>query len=138
VTSAQTHGDASDCCLKNNNTRIRPENIVSYTVQFKGFCPITSVAFLTKANKKICWDPEEPYAQRTMKRVDQIREPERRKDVTTVITATIGQTTTQPFSRSNSTQTGKSEETASTRKTSRGKGKKRLRRRKGRKPKTNQ
>uniref|UniRef100_A0A3B3ZGX4 Chemokine interleukin-8-like domain-containing protein n=1 Tax=Periophthalmus magnuspinnatus TaxID=409849 RepID=A0A3B3ZGX4_9GOBI len=99
-----TSGYSSKCCIKNKNVIVRLDNIVGYKVQPQGFCPIMSVAFLTKQNKWICWDPEEPYAQRAMQKVDQLRHTQQQREVTvpptakemTVVATNMTNTTIRP------------------------------------------
>ncbi|KAK7945773.1 hypothetical protein WMY93_001501 [Mugilogobius chulae] len=98
-------GHLSNCCIKNGNKIINIQHIVGYRVQVKGFCPITSVAFLTKRDRWICWDPEEPFVVKAMQKVDQIRRKEQKENIDTVTptpSKDIGQTPA-PLS-SNSTQ----------------------------------
>ncbi|KAJ0058702.1 hypothetical protein NL108_000453 [Boleophthalmus pectinirostris] len=102
-----TSGHETNCCLENRKTKVRLGNIVGYKVQMQGFCPINSVAFLTKEDKWICWDPLEPYAQKTMQRVEELRRAQQQKEVTTIPDTAKNMTISQtmaPLSSINSTQ----------------------------------
>ncbi|XP_066536336.1 uncharacterized protein xcl32a.1 [Hoplias malabaricus] len=53
-----------DCCLKLSKTRVRAEDIVSYTQQFpSGMCPVRAVRFKTKKGNMICSDPHSNWAK---------------------------------------------------------------------------
>ncbi|XP_043112327.1 uncharacterized protein LOC122357116 isoform X2 [Puntigrus tetrazona] len=60
-------GPPRDCCIAVYNTRISPENILSFTSQDTALCPVEAVRFLTRFNKVICSDPESIWAKRVMK-----------------------------------------------------------------------
>ncbi|XP_043074432.1 galactose-specific cell agglutination protein gsf2-like [Puntigrus tetrazona] len=59
-------GPPPDCCITVYNTRISPENILSFTLQEKAMCPVRAVRFLTRFNKVICSDPESIWAKRVI------------------------------------------------------------------------
>ncbi|XP_042354479.1 lymphotactin-like isoform X2 [Plectropomus leopardus] len=71
-----THGPVSNCCLQRSNTlsKVPFEQIVDYTNQSEGVCPIRAVVFQTKRGKRICSDPDSDRAKRAMRRVDKEKE----------------------------------------------------------------
>ncbi|XP_028988544.1 regakine-1-like isoform X2 [Betta splendens] len=67
LTHASTHGRVSNCCEQWSNTRGIPLNrIRHYTNQSEGICPIKAVVFHTKMGKRICSDPSDSWAIKTI------------------------------------------------------------------------
>ncbi|KAJ8375902.1 hypothetical protein SKAU_G00064820 [Synaphobranchus kaupii] len=48
-----TNGPSSNCCLKISKTRLRLANIVDYTVQKEGQCPVNAIVFRTCKGKTV-------------------------------------------------------------------------------------
>ncbi|KAI1891362.1 hypothetical protein AGOR_G00143030 [Albula goreensis] len=48
----------SNCCLKVSKTRPHTENIIRYTVQKVGLCPVDAIVFSTRRGMKVCANPE--------------------------------------------------------------------------------
>ncbi|XP_042354480.1 C-C motif chemokine 8-like isoform X3 [Plectropomus leopardus] len=71
-----THGPVSNCCLQRSNTlsKVPFEQIVDYTNQSEGVCPIRAVVFQTRSGKRICSDPDSDWARKAMQKVDEKRE----------------------------------------------------------------
>ncbi|KAJ8357031.1 hypothetical protein SKAU_G00198250 [Synaphobranchus kaupii] len=72
-----TNGPALSCCLTISDTRVHPKNIVNYTVQRIGLCPVEAVVFETRKGKKVCSELGRNWVIRAMDKVD--KEKEKRK-----------------------------------------------------------
>ncbi|TDH05582.1 hypothetical protein EPR50_G00123830 [Perca flavescens] len=69
-----SNGPVASCCLRWSITRPRLEQIVDYTNQSEGICPIRAVVFQTKRGKNICSDPNSNWAERAIRKVDKEKE----------------------------------------------------------------
>ncbi|XP_054624493.1 eotaxin-like [Dunckerocampus dactyliophorus] len=71
VTSVlSTQRPGVNCCPGLSNTKVRLQNIVNYTIQSVGVCPIKAVLFYTRSGKRICADPDRCWTQEAMLKVD--------------------------------------------------------------------
>ncbi|XP_049930629.1 uncharacterized protein LOC126408893 isoform X3 [Epinephelus moara] len=77
-----TNGPVASCCLQWSNTlqRVPLENIVNYTLQTVGLCPIKAVVFETKRGKRICSDPDSARAKKVILKVDKEKETKEPQD----------------------------------------------------------
>ncbi|XP_049453683.1 mediator of RNA polymerase II transcription subunit 12-like isoform X1 [Epinephelus fuscoguttatus] len=77
-----TNGPVASCCLQWSNTlqRVPLENIVNYTLQTVGLCPIKAVVFETKRGKRICSDPDSARAKKVILKVDKKKETKESQD----------------------------------------------------------
>uniref|UniRef100_A0A3Q3KP88 Chemokine interleukin-8-like domain-containing protein n=1 Tax=Monopterus albus TaxID=43700 RepID=A0A3Q3KP88_MONAL len=71
-----THGPASSCCLRLPKNIKRPphKRIVNYTIQSEVVCPIKAIVFQTKSGKTLCFDPNNDWAKRTIRKVQHEKE----------------------------------------------------------------
>ncbi|KAJ8278081.1 hypothetical protein GJAV_G00083610 [Gymnothorax javanicus] len=63
----------SNCCLKVSRTKPPLENIVGYTVQQAGLCPVNAIVFKTSKGNWVCSNPENDWVKRAMAQVDERR-----------------------------------------------------------------
>ncbi|KAI5103882.1 cytokine SCM-1 beta-like [Silurus meridionalis] len=54
------------CCLKTCETKVRKEQLKSYTIQDIPLCPVKAVRFVTEKDLTLCSDPFSPWAINTM------------------------------------------------------------------------
>ncbi|XP_059201004.1 eotaxin-like isoform X1 [Centropristis striata] len=68
-----THVSVSSCCQGWSNTlqRVALGNIVDYTKQTEGTCPLEAIVFETRRGIKICSDPDSDRAKKAMQKVDE-------------------------------------------------------------------
>uniref|UniRef100_A0A4W6ESN3 C-C motif chemokine n=1 Tax=Lates calcarifer TaxID=8187 RepID=A0A4W6ESN3_LATCA len=66
-----THGPVSSCCLRWSTTMIQLDRIMNYTIQSEGICPIKAVVFQTQSGNRLCSDPNNRWAKRAMKKVNE-------------------------------------------------------------------
>ncbi|KAG9340108.1 hypothetical protein JZ751_022033 [Albula glossodonta] len=59
-----------NCCLKVSETRPCTENIIRYTVQKVGLCPVDAIVFSTQRGMKVCANPEKVWVKKAMEEVD--------------------------------------------------------------------
>ncbi|XP_069013186.1 C-C motif chemokine 2-like [Embiotoca jacksoni] len=65
-----TPGRVKSCCDQWSKTRIPVLQIMNYTIQSEGACPITAVLFKAVAGKTICSNPNSGWARRAILKVD--------------------------------------------------------------------
>ncbi|XP_035279286.1 monocyte chemotactic protein 1B-like [Anguilla anguilla] len=68
-----TNGPALSCCLTITDTKVHPKNIVDYTIQKIGLCPVEAVVFRTRKKKTVCSDPGKAWVARAMDKVDKLK-----------------------------------------------------------------
>uniref|UniRef100_A0A4W5P088 Chemokine interleukin-8-like domain-containing protein n=1 Tax=Hucho hucho TaxID=62062 RepID=A0A4W5P088_9TELE len=66
TTSAQAGGSVTSCCLAIKGTVVHRDLINFYYLQDTAMCNIKAVTFVTVVGKRICSDPSNPWAQKTM------------------------------------------------------------------------
>ncbi|CAG5896850.1 unnamed protein product [Menidia menidia] len=88
------NGPVQNClCQKWSKTRVRPENVQSYTIQKEGACPIKAIMFKTVKGKIICSNPDSKSAKKIKRKVDlktkaKWEEKQREEESSTYMTAT--------------------------------------------------
>ncbi|KAJ8274380.1 hypothetical protein COCON_G00090050 [Conger conger] len=74
-----TNGPVLSCCLTISDTKVHPKNIVNYTVQRMGPCPVEAVVFQTCRRKTVCSDPGKDWVKRVKGKVDKEKEKRKRQ-----------------------------------------------------------
>ncbi|TNN78166.1 C-C motif chemokine 2 [Liparis tanakae] len=78
-----THAPVSSCCPGWSHPKAnRLKQIVNYTFQTEGVCPITAVVFHTKLGRNICSDPNSVFAKKGILKVEEKRRQKTASQVT--------------------------------------------------------
>ncbi|KAI5612671.1 cytokine SCM-1 beta-like [Silurus asotus] len=59
------------CCLKTCETKVRKEQLKSYTIQDIPLCPVKAVRFILKSGKSLCSDPDSHWTKWAMQMVNE-------------------------------------------------------------------
>ncbi|XP_051985262.1 integumentary mucin A.1-like [Xyrauchen texanus] len=80
-------GPPPNCCNDVKKTKIPIANLSDYYIQEKILCPVRAVVFLTYKNKTICSDPEDKWAKKARKVLDEKKKPSKEWRISVTATA---------------------------------------------------
>ncbi|XP_041698654.1 monocyte chemotactic protein 1B-like [Coregonus clupeaformis] len=99
TSSSHASGAAALCCLEFKGTMVRRDLVKRYYLQDTALCNIKAVTFVTVKGIRICSDPSNPWAQKTMQYLNKKNKPHTPKKhhiTSTTTTTTTTTTTAQP------------------------------------------
>ncbi|XP_051553104.1 integumentary mucin A.1-like isoform X2 [Myxocyprinus asiaticus] len=91
-------GPPPNCCNDVKKIKIPTANILDYYIQEKTLCPVRAVVFRTYKNKTICSDPEDNWAKKARKKLDEKVKPSKELRIS-VTTTTIKTPETETSTR---------------------------------------
>ncbi|XP_041753000.1 C-C motif chemokine 4 [Coregonus clupeaformis] len=96
TTSAQAGGPVIPCCMEIKGTTVHRDKIKFYYLQDTAMCNIKAVMFVTVKGIRICSDPSNPWAKKTMQYLNKKNKPHTPQKHHITSTTTTTTTTTIP------------------------------------------
>ncbi|XP_035655139.1 C-C motif chemokine 2-like [Oncorhynchus keta] len=90
ISSSHASGAVTPCCIEMKGTMVRRDLIKRYYIQDTAMCNIKAVTFVTVKGIRICSDPSNPWAKKTMQYLDNKNKPHtlRKHHITSTTTTT--------------------------------------------------